>query len=335
MFKLALLAMTGVLVLCMVAGCFEAKFEASLSLPPPVQITTITPDTGPDSGGTQVTINGSGFRTSSLLDVTFGGVSTANFSVVDDVTLTCVTPAAAAPGAVDVAVVGLFSHITAFGGFTYTPTPVGPPMPLPPPQPAPGVPPGASGDFCRVIVIDCSATMNAAGKSGPIEDINGHILYAPSCLDVAKVTAGQLLRSLVPPLHNRRCSFAVITFGALGLTYFPAPLEATPGSVDAALTSVDALQTGAGMGDVVGAMQIACTKYGAVPDDIVLITANAFGYPVLGAHGTDLLRNFPMWYAPLNAAGCTLQCVSIKSDNNAAQFLAALASQNGGLYIAK
>ncbi len=71
------------------------------SLAPAATASTITPDTGPDSGGTAVTITGSGFTNATA--ATFDGTPGTSFTVVDDSTITTVTPAHA-PGAVDVVV---------------------------------------------------------------------------------------------------------------------------------------------------------------------------------------------------------------------------------------
>ncbi len=56
-------------------------------------ITSISPSSGPASGGTQVTIKGSGFESGAT--VTIGSVPAANVNVVDDGTIIATTPAAA------------------------------------------------------------------------------------------------------------------------------------------------------------------------------------------------------------------------------------------------
>lgn len=78
-------------------------------------ITTVDPNEGPTSGGTAVTIDGTGLTNTS--EVTFGGVP-ASFSVLSDTQLTTVTPAGTA-GAVDVVVTTTGGSATATGGFTY------------------------------------------------------------------------------------------------------------------------------------------------------------------------------------------------------------------------
>jgi hypothetical protein len=80
---------------------------------------------GPVSGGTAVTILGSGF-TGGTLAVTFGGVPATSITVSSDTTATAVTPAHAA-GLVDVVVTKQGSTATAAGAFRYADgTPSGP-----------------------------------------------------------------------------------------------------------------------------------------------------------------------------------------------------------------
>lgn len=82
------------------------KFEVSFVDPPPPPpvpvVTAITPDTGPTAGGTAVTISGSNFT--GATDAQFNNVGSTSFVVVDDATITCVTPAQVNPGQVSVAV---------------------------------------------------------------------------------------------------------------------------------------------------------------------------------------------------------------------------------------
>lgn len=79
-------------------------------------LTGISPSSGPASGGTVVTITGTGL--SCTISVTFGGVAAKSFTVVNDSTITAVTPAGS--GTVDVVVnVNGTSH-TLSAAFTYT-----------------------------------------------------------------------------------------------------------------------------------------------------------------------------------------------------------------------
>jgi IPT/TIG domain/Fibronectin type III domain/Cysteine-rich secretory protein family len=87
------------------------SFTVGATLLPPLSITGVSPNKGPVAGGTSVTINGTGFATG-VTGVMFGATPAASFSVVNDATISAVSPAHAA-GAVDVSV-------TATGGSSAT-----------------------------------------------------------------------------------------------------------------------------------------------------------------------------------------------------------------------
>lgn len=96
----------------------------------PINITSITPDTGTELGGTSVTIGGVGFVSGAT--VTIGGASATSVVFIDDETLTAVTPVGT-PGTADVVVTNPdTSSDTLVAGFLYTA--YIPPPPLPPPQ---------------------------------------------------------------------------------------------------------------------------------------------------------------------------------------------------------
>ncbi|MFC4494872.1 IPT/TIG domain-containing protein [Streptomyces ovatisporus] len=78
-------------------------------------VTTLTPASGPTSGGTAVTIAGTSLTTTD--SVTFGGTP-APFTVLSDTSVSAVTPPGAA-GAVDVVVTNDAGSDTATGAFTY------------------------------------------------------------------------------------------------------------------------------------------------------------------------------------------------------------------------
>ncbi len=80
-------------------------------------ITSVTPNEGPDVGGTPVTITGAGFLTAT--GVTFGGVAATNVVVVNDEEITCDTPAGT--GIVDVVVQRPSTNLTLAAGFEYIP----------------------------------------------------------------------------------------------------------------------------------------------------------------------------------------------------------------------
>ena len=70
----------------------------------PPDLSSLVPELGPRSGGSLVTLHGSGFRESGAGETTvlFGGTAALEVSVVDDGTLTCRTPAKASDASVDV-----------------------------------------------------------------------------------------------------------------------------------------------------------------------------------------------------------------------------------------
>jgi hypothetical protein len=86
---------------------------------PPVQrtLTSVSPAQGPRGGGTSVTLVGTGLT--GIGGVTFGGVPATSVAIVDDQTITCVTPGGKA-GAVDVEVIdGPQGNVTLTGAFTF------------------------------------------------------------------------------------------------------------------------------------------------------------------------------------------------------------------------
>jgi len=97
-----------------------AKFVQMLnSGPPPAPtVTSIAPSTGAATGGTAVTITGTGFQLGAA--VTFGGTAATGVTVVSSTSITATTPAHAA-GAVSVAVTNTDSQTGSLNnGYTYT-----------------------------------------------------------------------------------------------------------------------------------------------------------------------------------------------------------------------
>ncbi len=89
---------------------------------PPLSVTSISPAVGVTSGGTVVTISGTGFTTALNSAVTFGGVAATNVTIVDAVTIQVTAPAHAA-GSVDVAVMVGGLSVVKTGAFTYETVP--------------------------------------------------------------------------------------------------------------------------------------------------------------------------------------------------------------------
>jgi hypothetical protein len=79
-------------------------------------VAALSPTSGPTSGGTTVTITGTGFTTAST--VTFGGIAAASVTYISATSLRAVTPARVA-GVVDVRVTAGSLFGTLPGGFTY------------------------------------------------------------------------------------------------------------------------------------------------------------------------------------------------------------------------
>lgn len=96
-----------------VSLAFAAAVAAAASAAP--QITDVEPAYGPQTGGTSVTVHGSGFT--GATGVTIGGVSVGSFVVVDDTKITGTT-AGGPSGPQDVTVIG-GGGATLVAGFTY------------------------------------------------------------------------------------------------------------------------------------------------------------------------------------------------------------------------
>lgn len=87
-------------------------------------INIVQPNNGPEAGGTNVVIQGSGFTGASA--VRFGGIDAASFTVIDDGTINAVTPPSTAGGKVVQIVAPLGVVTTAASAFTYNAAPKAP-----------------------------------------------------------------------------------------------------------------------------------------------------------------------------------------------------------------
>jgi uncharacterized protein YhjY with autotransporter beta-barrel domain len=81
-----------------------------------LSITAVSPSSGSTNGGTNVTITGTGFTGTTV--VTFGGVAASSYAVVNDTTLTAVSPAHGA-GTVDIGLQRNDGASASGAGFTY------------------------------------------------------------------------------------------------------------------------------------------------------------------------------------------------------------------------
>jgi hypothetical protein len=91
--------------------------HATTLLAAPITVSRISPNSGPTSGGTTVTIAGRNFGAGAM--VTFGGVAATNVTVVNSTTITATTPAGSV-GAVTVTVTVSGQSGKLSSGFTYT-----------------------------------------------------------------------------------------------------------------------------------------------------------------------------------------------------------------------
>jgi len=108
--------------------CYEPALKDILKITqssgPVPSVTAVSPVEGPASGGSGVTLTGSNFSGATI--VTFGGVAATSVNIVDDTTITAVTPAHA-EGLVDVVVTDSAGSGRLSDGFTYLTTTVGQP----------------------------------------------------------------------------------------------------------------------------------------------------------------------------------------------------------------
>lgn len=99
------------------SGTSRVTLGVSYGAVPPAVLTSLSPTTGSESGGTAVTLTGTGF--SDATGVEFDGVPATSVVVVNATTITCVTP----PGTVglaDVTVLSPAGNSTLANSFTYT-----------------------------------------------------------------------------------------------------------------------------------------------------------------------------------------------------------------------
>jgi len=98
---------------------------AAIGIESGLTVTNVNPASGPQSGGTGVTITGTGFT--AISTVTFSGQNASSVNVVDSTTITAVTPGIPADslGPVDVVVQTGGDSATLANGFTYLATAIG------------------------------------------------------------------------------------------------------------------------------------------------------------------------------------------------------------------
>lgn len=102
------------------SGTSNSSVTYQFVSPGPPEISSISPSSGPTSGGTEVTVNGIYF--SDVSSVTFNGVNAVSYTVVNDSVITAFSPVNAS-GTVDLVVTG-HDHLTASTTYTYVAKPV-------------------------------------------------------------------------------------------------------------------------------------------------------------------------------------------------------------------
>lgn len=105
-----------------IQGSNTNAVTAAIQIDASITIDTVSLSSGPASGGTGITLTGSGFTGATSL--TFGGIAATSLNVVSSTSVTAVTPAHAT-GAVDVMITTPSSSATKTNGFTYATTAIG------------------------------------------------------------------------------------------------------------------------------------------------------------------------------------------------------------------
>ena len=103
------------------SGNTQGDLNTLSNTPPNTQVLfpyiyTVTPASGPQAGGTMVTLMGANFT--NVTTITFGGV-VATFSLVNSTQIIATTPPHVVTGIVDVSALSAFGTATKHGGYTY------------------------------------------------------------------------------------------------------------------------------------------------------------------------------------------------------------------------
>jgi hypothetical protein len=189
--------------------------------PTPV-ITAVTPDNGPQSGGTTITIDGDNFD--GAITVTIDGVAATNVSVDPSFTqITCTTPPGISSGPKPVAVASSTNgNVTRANGFTYNGAPFISTV-------APDNGPAAGGTAIAI---------TGGGYGGTVTvRIGDSFTTAPQCTSVTVNTSGTRIDCVTPSgTAGARTVFVSSSLNgvgsrAAGYTYNPAPSisNVTPG----------------------------------------------------------------------------------------------------------
>ena len=278
-------------------------------------VSSIASSSGPATGGTAVTITGTGFQSGAT--VTFGGTAATNVTVVSSTSITATTPAHAA-GAVNVVVSDSGGSGTLTNGFTYTAT-----MGIGFVQVASATPQSSqtsvlvsypqaqtAGDLNLVVVgwNDTSATVQSVTDSvgnsyalaaGPLTGtaLTQSIYYAKNILAASNSVTVTFSKAAASP------DVRILEYKGLNTT---APLDVTAGasgtsgsnatvsSGSATTTSANELILGAGITN--GAFSTAGTSFKAevitadgdiAEDEVVSATGSYSATASLGAYGSQ------------------------------------------------
>ena len=111
----------GVVDIIVTTGGGPSGAFSSFTYITPASITDISPSSGINTGGTSVTITGTNFT--GATSVTFGGVAATSLSIVNNTTITCITPDVENDGAVGIIVTTEGGPSSTFSSFTYITNP--------------------------------------------------------------------------------------------------------------------------------------------------------------------------------------------------------------------
>ena len=81
-------------------------------------ITNVSPNNGPQAGGTSVVITGNNLNVVGA--VKFGGTNAASFTIDSPTQITATSPAYVVTGLIDIEVTSMFGSTVFYGAFTYT-----------------------------------------------------------------------------------------------------------------------------------------------------------------------------------------------------------------------
>jgi Metallo-peptidase family M12/IPT/TIG domain/S-layer homology domain len=180
-------------------------------------VSGISPPTGPPTGGTSVTISGSGFAGGATVKI--GGSSATSVVVVNATTITAGTPAHAI-GAADVTVTNPGNHgYTFVGGYTYLCTSVSPTA-------------GNTGPYCAGSTISLS-TPTVSGATYAWTGPNGFTsaLQNPTIPNATVANAGQYSVTVtVPGCSPPSPGMTSVTVNPTPTPHVTAPASALPGT---------------------------------------------------------------------------------------------------------